>query len=303
MRKILVLRGGALGDFIVTLPTLAALRGAWPDAEIHLAGNATAAQLALHRGLLAAVYSQHEARWSALYTSEPLPDSLRSWLERFDLIVSYWPDPDGTIASHLPVRAEQRYVAGDPMPQAGPAAAHYSSVLNSLGVAARPNHFDLRPLAAPSPSHRGILVHPGSGSPRKNWPKAHWEALFANLPGPLTLVLGEAEGAEWLVKDVDLLRASDGTVMRVLTGASLETLVTELHGCRLFIGHDSGISHLAAASGAPCVLLFGPTDPAIWAPPSPRVKVIRHTPALDSIGVATVLSAVQDELSSPLDQQ
>jgi len=62
--------------------------------------------------------------------------------------------------------------------------------------------------------------------------------------------------------------------------------------CRLFLGHDSGISHLAAACGVPCVLLFGPTDPATWAPPGPHVHVVRRDPDLTSITVADVLAAL-----------
>jgi heptosyltransferase-2 len=54
----------------------------------------------------------------------------------------------------------------------------------------------------------------------------------------------------------------------------LPQLAAVLERCRLFLGHDSGISHLAAATGAPCLLLFGPTDPAVWAPPNPGVHVL-----------------------------
>jgi len=43
----------------------------------------------------------------------------------------------------------------------------------------------------------------------------------------------------------------------------------------IFLGHDSGISHLAAAAGANCILLFGPTDPAVWAPQNDNARVIR----------------------------
>jgi len=44
----------------------------------------------------------------------------------------------------------------------------------------------------------------------------------------------------------------------------------------IFIGHDSGISHLAAAAGANCILLFGPTDPDVWAPRNKNVRVLRR---------------------------
>jgi ADP-heptose:LPS heptosyltransferase len=73
MIRILILRGGDLGDFIVTLPALAALRAAFPTAQIELAGNATAAALAINRSLLDTAHSQHDSRWSALYDSTPLP--------------------------------------------------------------------------------------------------------------------------------------------------------------------------------------------------------------------------------------
>src|SRR5688500_5575563 len=103
MRKILVLRGGALGDFIVTLPALAMLREHWPDASIELVGNATAAQLAVNRGLINAVHSQHERRWSTLYERSPLQTEFAAWLDTFDLVLSFWPDPDGELAAHFPL--------------------------------------------------------------------------------------------------------------------------------------------------------------------------------------------------------
>ncbi|HEY1111610.1 MAG TPA: hypothetical protein VGE76_23345, partial [Opitutaceae bacterium] len=94
MRKILVLRGGALGDFIVTLPTLAALRARWPEARLELVGNALAAQLAVRRGLLDAAHSQHDSRWSTLFSPSPLHPDFAAWLATFDLVLNYWPDPD-----------------------------------------------------------------------------------------------------------------------------------------------------------------------------------------------------------------
>ena len=100
-RKILVLRGGALGDLVVTLPALARLRERWPGARITLVGNATAGQLALNRGLIAELFSQHEGRWAALHGTDPLPASLGAWLAAFDLVVNFWPDPDGARRRHF----------------------------------------------------------------------------------------------------------------------------------------------------------------------------------------------------------
>lgn len=313
MRRILVLRGGALGDFIVTLPALALLRTRWPEARIELAGNATAASLVLrrtppasseagygtpvarlgrtgttdaetwkHLPLLDAVHSQHEARWGALFSTEPLPPEFAAWLGAFDLVVSWWPDPAGELRSHFPRHRDQVFLSGEALPDRAPAAAHFCATLGALGLTA---HELLFPLARSSAPRTGITIHPGSGSPRKNWPRDRWLALIAQLPGPVTIVLGETElaVAPWP-------SLPDAAVMRQ---PSLEALAAHLASCRLFLGHDSGISHLAAACGAPSLLLFGPTDPAMWAPPAAHVKVIKQGPTLDSVSVSEVLACLE----------
>lgn len=298
-RRILILRGGALGDFIVTLPALAALRRHWPDARIELVGNAPAAALARSRGLLDAVHSQHEARWSMLYGTAPLPSDFAAWLAGFDLIVNYWPDPDRALQSRFPLRPDQTFLSAAAMPQLAPAAAHYCEPLRQLGIEAPEYHFPVAPLVAASVSEwsassppladvrRHIAVHPGSGSPRKNWPVENWATLLPQLPAPISLILGEAELERWGAA----LRTGLGSSLHILLQPPLETLIGHLATCRLFLGHDSGISHLAAACGMPCVLLFGPTDPGMWAPPAPHVRVLQRGPDPASIPVAEVRAA------------
>ncbi len=336
MRKILVLRGGALGDFIVTLPALALLRSRWPAARLELAGNATAATLALDARLIDAAHSQHEARWSALFSRAPLPGDFGAWLAEFDLVVNYWPDPDGELRSHFPVHAGQTFLQGEAQPNLAPAASSYGEPLRALGLATTEHFFPLttetgacvggqrdmahesvgrRPLAGdsvarppgdaaaiarkraptsnlslrpPSPPHR-IALHPGSGSPRKNWPLDRWAALCEWLGrehhAELLVITGEAESAA--------ARALGrfGTAAHTLP---LRDLAAQLASCGLFLGHDSGVSHLAAACRVPSVLLFGPTDPAMWAPPAPHVRMLRRGDTTDAI----LLEEVQHEVAA-----
>ncbi len=283
MQKILVLRGGALGDFIVTLPALALLNHAWPHARLELAGNAAAAALALERGLLGAVHSQHEARWSALFGSAPLPDNFARWLGEFDLVVNFWPDVDGALRAHFPRHAAQTFLHGEAQPALAPAAAHFCEPLRALGLAPREFFYALD---AASPTATRIALHPGSGSPRKNWPLERWRTLAEWLARDqrreLLVVTGEAE------TEAARALARFGTAAHNLP---LPQLVRELARCRLFLGHDSGVSHLAAACGVPCVLLFGPTDPVIWAPPAAPVRVLRRGAELNAISLADVQSA------------
>ena len=287
--RVLLLRGGALGDFIVTLPTLAALRRAFPSARLELAGNAAAAPLAVARGLLDAAHSQHEARWATLYGSAPLPPDFAAWLGGFDLILNWWPDPDGDLAARFPLHPAQRFVSAAALPPARspalPAATHYAAALAPLGIHVSDTWWPLRPLAAgadaSAPARRGLVLHPGSGSPRKNWPLDRWLDLLSRLPAPAAVVLGEAEAAV-----VDRFAATGATL---LVRRPLEELVDRLAGAAAFLGHDSGIAHLAAACGTPSLLLFGPTDPDVWAPPGPHVRVLRPFSNLSPTAVLTAL--------------
>lgn len=295
MRRILVLRGGALGDFLVTLPSLALLRQRLPSARIEFAGNATAAAIALSRGLIDAAHSQNELRWSALFSSAPLPSDFAAWLNEFDLVLSFWPDPDSDLARHFPTRPEQTFITAPAHPALAPAAAHFCAPLSALGLTASESiHYLVPPI--PAAARRAasgaprIALHPGSGSPRKNWPLDRWATLAAWLVqeycAELFVISGEAEPPGVLV--------GIGTPWHA---QPLEDLITELARCTLFLGHDSGVSHLAAATRTPCVLLFGPTDPMIWAPPAPHIRVLRRDATLTSISLADAKSAVAAALA------
>lgn len=288
MRKILVLRGGALGDFLVTLPALGLLRRRWPAARIELVGHARAAKLGLLDGCIDAVHSQHEARWAALYGGNPLPADLAVWLETFDLVLNYWPDPAQELARRFPLRAGQTFLAASAQPTVAPAARHFCDALRPLNLTTtdyhstlrfpRPSTFDLRPDC--------IAIHPGSGSPRKNWPLERWMEITAKLDRPVLLVLGEAE-RDW----ADNRRGPQKRI-ELAENLPLPELAARLADCRLFLGHDSGVSHLAAAVGTPCMLLFGPTDPAMWAPPGPHVRVLRRGMEPASISVEDAMAAL-----------
>lgn len=111
-----------------------------------------------------------------------------------------------------------------------------------------------------------LAVHPGSGSPAKNWPLERFAEAARRLAGtqPWLLVLGPAEQA--FATPEGCVPARDWP-LRVL-GAALAR-------AGLYLGNDSGVSHLAAAAGAPTLALFGPTDPRSWAPVGPRVRTLR----------------------------
>src|SRR4029078_2673043 len=97
----------------------------------------------------------------------------------------------------------------------------------------------------------------------------------------LLLIGGEADEE----RAAELARALPAERVSVVMNLPLPALAGLLQNCALFIGHDSGISHLAAAVKTPCLLLFGPTDPAIWAPANRQVRGCR-LPTLASARIA-----------------
>ena len=122
--------------------------------------------------------------------------------------------------------------------------------------------------------HRAVLaVAPGSGSREKNWPEESfleigrwWEEAIG---GTVLLLEGPVEKERG---GTQRLRQSSTT----LTGLPLPKLAAVLSRSQLYLGNDSGVTHLAAAVGAPTVALFGPSDPAQWVPRGPRVIILRR---------------------------
>lgn len=106
-------------------------------------------------------------------------------------------------------------------------------------------------------------IHPFSGSARKNWPLENFRALARSLPWPVCFTAGPEEELAGAVRFENLY-----------------DLACWLSEARLYVGNDSGITHLAAAVGTPVLAIFGPTDPAIWAPRGSKVHVLRN-PTVD----------------------
>jgi ADP-heptose:LPS heptosyltransferase len=133
-----------------------------------------------------------------------------------------------------------------------------------------------------------LAIHPGSGGLAKNWPRERYAALARELGDrPWLLVEGPAEeGAS------ALLAQTSGCVRA--RHLSLRALGAILRHSGLFVGNDSGVTHLAAAWGTPTLALFGPTDPALWSPVGRRVALVRSpTPAMEDLGTDAVVAAAR----------
>jgi heptosyltransferase III len=305
MNRILVIRGGAIGDFILTLPAVQLLRANFPPARIEILGHKQIIALAENRIHADAIRSIDDIPLSRFFVHDSeLPTDLMEYFAGFDLIVSYLFDPDRIFAQNLKRCGVGRIIAVCPkFNEVKPAARQLARPLAELGFDCdltepivylkEADSYATKKFLGSAHS-RVIAIHPGSGSKSKNWPLENWMALgehFLSIrTSPITLVVIGGEADE---NQTTALRSVwSETDVRFAINWPLPQLAALLRNA-LFLGHDSGISHLAAAAGAQCILLFGPTDPAIWAPTNERVRIIRaRGKNLTRLGLATVRDAV-----------
>ena len=252
--RILVVRACAIGDFVLNLPALRALAHRDPEARFTLIGYPATLELAKAFIPVEGIHSIESQPWSRLFQGQ---------LSGLDAYTSAWVwMKDETVAHNLRRSGIPVVHHADPFPETGHAARH---LVATTGLPPP----DLPDLWRPGSSR--VLLHPGCGGPSKVWP--HFEALAASL-SDVAVILGPSEG-------------QFKTQQPKLENLRLPELAEAICDCRIFVGNDSGITHIAAYWGAPTVALFGPTDPQIWGPVGRRVTVLKRT-SLAAISVEDV---------------
>ena len=251
MRR-LIIRPGAIGDFILSLPALEGLTAnyteVWTTARtVPLVRFADRARAISSTGL------------DRLGVTEP-PPQLLDELRSFDSIVSWYganrPEFRGVVGEFgLPFR----FFAALPPDHGGMHAADF--YLEQVRTVAACASDGIPRIRCAVERADFAVIHPFSGSPRKNWPLENFRALARELGR--TLPVRWCAGSEDPPLE-DAVRFDD-----------LYDLACWLASARLYVGNDSGITHLAAAVGTPVLALFGPTDPAVWGPRGPHVQIGR----------------------------
>jgi len=295
VRSILILHQGALGDFILALPTLANLRKALPQARSVIMGYPRILELVDRRYYAEEVLSIDQKGMASFFVQGgPLDRSLSQFFSRFDLIVVFGKGGGVTIAGNLKRVCRGAIVQINSFPpwdERIHLTDHLLSELSRYGFSIDEKNprlylnesdrewgreFWRGSIAKSEERRQMIILHPGSGSKKKVWPVERFleisHHLREHLRSRLLVVIGPAELGE-------TQKAFEGMEPHppiFAKGLSLVQLASVMEGCRAFIGNDSGISHMAAALGIPVLAVFGPTDPEVWSPRGGKVVVIRR---------------------------
>jgi ADP-heptose:LPS heptosyltransferase len=298
VHSMLVIHQGALGDFILALPTLEILRKTFPQAESVIMGYPRILELVKARFYAEEILSIDQQGMANFFVREGgLNSILSQYFSQFDLIIVFGKDGEGTLTGNL-----RRVCQGQilhinlfpPWDQGLHLTDHLLRELSRYGFSISEktpklflNESDRvwgekfwreKGLTTEERS-RVIVLHPGSGSKKKAWPKERFadlvSYLWKHLHSKMLIVLGPAEGAEIRKTFEEMERERGDSAPILAKGLSLLQLASVMMGCRLFIGNDSGISHMAAALGLPTVAIFGPTDPRVWSPRGENVSVVR----------------------------
>lgn len=288
--RILIIRPGALGDLIVTLPALGAIRRHFRDAHIELMGYLSFLELLKGRFYADAISRFDQADVAPLFLKNTqMPLSSMKRFGELDMVVSFVLDKERVFAENLGATGVRNVIHYEPFPSGGRnvhMVDYFMGLLDVLGI----NHFSRIPTiflnredicygnnffknGIVDPQKMLVAVHPGSGGRLKCWPVDRFAELIVRLHEQMNaqvlLISGPAdrEVAERLA-----VKVRDAIIR--IDQLPLPPLAALIKQCNLFIGNDSGITHMAAALGVKTIALFGPTDPNVWAPVGEQVKIL-----------------------------
>jgi len=261
-QRLLVVHTGGIGDFLLCCPSIQALSRMF---RVELLGRPDRLALAIEAGIAQKAHDIGAVGFESLFAAPNA--AITSFPLRFRGAVVWMRDDDGALKRSLRscgVPDAQVFPGLPPDDWDSHASEYY---VKQLGLDAR-EPFRL----ALAGAHRDldVVVHPGSGGNRKNWPMDRFLSLTEQLQALGRRVhwcLGPAE---------EHIRVPSGAER--LATSCLTELARRLSCARAYVGNDSGITHLAAACGVPTTAIFGPTDPQVWAPRGRHVRVVQGEP-------------------------
>ena len=298
VRSMLIIHQGAIGDFILALPALKTLRKAFPQAKAVVMGYPRILELVERRYYADEILAVDQRGFASFFVrGGDLDPVLSQFFATFDLLVVFGKDEEGPVVGNLKRVSQGEVIHVKsflPWGERTHLADHLVRELARYGLPRAEKVPELYPKKSDQEwgirfckrkglteeeKSKAVVVHPGSGSKKKVWPLERFVELTRYIEkksrARILIILGPAEGPEVQSAFEQIAWEKGPEAPLLVKGLSLLGLASVIQGCRLFIGNDSGISHLAAALKVPTLAIFGATDHKVWAPRGERVVVAR----------------------------
>lgn len=290
-RGILVIHPGAVGDVLLARPSLALIRRLFPQHEIALLAGSAVGMLLRKCAEIDRVFPLESNYLGQLFGGcDSVHLAFKTWLRSCDLAVGWLQDAESVIANTLRALGVARVCVQSPFSSellSEHQAGRCLEVLDGEPVSEVKGH----PLILSScVRERGrqllqalnwnnkqplVILHPGSGSIHKCMEATHFALVVEWLcrEGIFPLLLeGPSDG-----EVVTRLQRALSVAVPVIRDVELLAVGAVLSHANLYLGHDSGITHLAAALSVPTIACFGPTSSRRWAPLGCTVAIVTGT--------------------------
>ena len=299
--RYLIIRPGAIGDNLLTLPIIQALRAQSSAPHFTFVGNAAVLPLIQASGIAEEVSDYDSRQWSALFSTNGIHASdLQTLLQGIDVAICWLRDPEHIVERNLYALGIQRIIIapGRPAPDEHIHIVDYlaRTIDLQLPIPFSPLQPIYKSARTMNKGTRPIAIHPGSGGAYKCWPISHFASLIIMLWQrniPVLLLSGPADSERMTELLSQLPMPPSSPLLTTLIFAPLCTVAQNLQACLGYIGNDSGITHLAALLATPTIVLFGPSDPAIWQPYGSTTCVL-YEPVLTNLRPDTVFYTVEE---------
>ncbi|NLX15057.1 MAG: glycosyltransferase family 9 protein [Phycisphaerales bacterium] len=304
-QRVLVLHQGAIGDFILTLSAVQAVSELLGGADVTVVATAPSARLAAGRSVVRRCLHPDQVGGHTLFqTDGPLDRRLLDLLGQADLVLSFLGGHDEAAHGRLKSYSSGQVVSVDPRPT-HETITQRRHITRQWCDAIREEGLDIPDPTPPvirldihrpeKQAQPRILIHPGSGGRSKCWPLEYFLALADSIQdAQVSWMLGPVE-AERDGQMVDAIRRrSAETGEGLVIEADLFRATEDISTTCLYIGNDSGMTHLAAALGVPTIAIFTATDPAVWAPRGGHVRVIENQTTQEPLTPQKVIQAIRE---------
>ena len=291
----LIIHPGALGDVLLSLSAVKGLRRSFPEERCVWVGKAEIGDLLCSLGLIDQSISIDSGFLSDLFLPfEQRHEAINKILINTSHLIGWFSDQHSVLSLNLAVYKIPTVIIQSPHDEEL-LSQHYEDryleTISHLDLVQAPD--SIEQIESPHdyaertdahgwdhhkfPNSQKIMMHPGSGSSHKCTSVSFFASIAKRLyqcskqEREVIIIEGPVDA-----KNVHDLCAILGSLpYTVIRHQALSTVSKILTSMDLFIGHDSGLTHLAAERGVPSIVLFGPTDPVQWAPRGKHVSVIQ----------------------------